>query len=86
MTLEVGKFYKTRSGDKVRIYATDGRNMEDAPHPVHGAILCENGWVAEQWSVEGKYDYDGSATQSDIVSEWTPYHYPEHKGENLADQ
>lgn len=66
MEIEVGKFYRTISGEKVRIYATDG---EDSC-PVHGAILIPSkGWSLYHWAKDG-----GSTTGSrgiyDIVGEW----------------
>lgn len=68
MTLDIkpGKFYSTRSGMKVRIYATDGRpNFE-----VHGAILLRQGWEGMSWQLNGKYAASDYEYTQDIVSEW----------------
>lgn len=43
--------YKTKSGDKVRIYAIDGSD----PYVVHGAVLTKTGWEAESWTAKGEY-------------------------------
>lgn len=75
MKIEVGKFYKTSYGRKIRIYALDAKGR----YPVHGALLePEGNWTAKSWSSEGKYllnvidgVLDASAmTPSDIVAEW----------------
>lgn len=49
MTYEVGKEYRTRDGQKARVYATDGRGM----FPIHGAIWCGNHWMAAVWTEAG---------------------------------
>lgn len=50
LKIEVGKTYKTRVGDRARIYAIDGAGS----FSVHGAIEClPEGWVAMQWSEKG---------------------------------
>lgn len=35
LKIEVGKYYRTGHGEKVRIYATDGSKE----YPMHGAVL-----------------------------------------------
>lgn len=64
--LEVGKFYKTRNGNKARIYALDGGDE----CTVHGAVSTPCGWRQGEWnligfcsSLEREYDYD-------IVAPW----------------
>lgn len=67
MKIEVGKFYKTRNGRKVRIYAIDGQKE----HPVHGAI-CDsqnNEWYPDSWSFNGEYSRIFGDPLS-IVAEW----------------
>lgn len=66
MKIEVGKLYRTRSGRKVRIYATDGGGET----PIHGAIYYPelNQWNANLWGQSGS-DSEG-ITNFDIVSEW----------------
>ena len=68
MKIEPGKYYKTRDGRKVRIYATDGL----AEYPIHGAVLNNNGWRAAMWDSSGSA-YNNLAIQAtvDIVSEWS---------------
>lgn len=68
MRIEIGRFYKTRDGKKVRIYALDGY-MDDA---IHGAIyedlevpiLRLQGWNFEGHVVSQELHEDN------IVDEW----------------
>jgi len=66
MEIETGKFYKTRDGMKVRIYAVDGY----PDYPIHGAILTDDDWVVEQWTQEGFYLWRERECWADIISEW----------------
>ena len=72
MNIEVGKFYKTREGEKVRIYATDGHGGDT----LHGAVYYDNRWLDQRWDKYGKcwQNIDRSksdgASELDIVSEW----------------
>jgi len=70
MKIEVGKLYKTRCGDKVRIYATDGAGS----WPIHGAALESEGWCDESWSSLGsssfKHSFNHKKMGREIVSEW----------------
>ena len=43
------KQYRTRDGREVRIYATDGRALQE----VQGAILENNGWEVRSWDKHG---------------------------------
>lgn len=57
--IDKDKTYRTRSGNEVRIYATDGGGIET----VHGAIKSVDGkWVATSWTDEGFWEkeYDPS--------------------------
>ena len=63
MKIEVGKFFKTRDGHKVRIYAVDCGYDE----PVHGAMLIDDQWVSESWDYNKKHRCDDDF---DIISEW----------------
>lgn len=65
MNIERGKFYKTRGGNKVRIYATDGAR----PHSTHGAIHIEGGWRKNDWLPPGRLGTVES--DHDIIAEWT---------------
>ena len=48
---EVGKPYKTRSGQDVRIYATDhGSGL-----PIAGAIKIDGDWVLHRWTESGRW-------------------------------
>ena len=51
MQIELGKQYRTRGGQEVRIYATDG----DEEMPVHGAILTKHGWKVNSWALDGRW-------------------------------
>ena len=66
LIIEVGKFYKTRDGMKIRIYAVDGYPY----YPIRGAILCDDGWLGETWTKEGFYLCREKEYRADIVSEW----------------
>jgi len=52
MTLDFTKpeTLQTRDGREVRIYATDCGGM----YPNHGAVLCDNAWLIQSWSIHGK--------------------------------
>lgn len=65
MKIEANKFYKTRDGQKVRIYAIDGAH----PFPVHGANLLGSEWVQQEWCAEGSF-YLHEKDGLDIVGEW----------------
>jgi hypothetical protein len=49
--IDTNKKYRTRDGNVVRIYATDGVE----PYTVHGAIKWEIGWKTGSWTADGKY-------------------------------
>lgn len=63
MKIEVGKFYCTYSGAKVRIYAIDGLGK----YCVHGAYFTGTGWESTEWTINGASIYDQS---EDLVAEW----------------
>lgn len=65
MKIEVGKFYRTRDGHKVRIYATDGSGL----FPVHGAIYYDDEWSISTWTSDG-LNMRGNESGIDIISEW----------------
>ena len=70
MNIEVGKFYKARSCEKVRIYATDGSYKGNI---IHGAIQEGDAWFVEAWTPDGKALDRGDLkanVRDDIVSEW----------------
>jgi hypothetical protein len=68
--IQVGKFYKTRNGLKVRIYALDGHT----PYSVHGAYQHKGlGWIFTGWTNDGIYTSsldDCPASDLGIMSEW----------------
>lgn len=67
LKLEAGKFYRTRKGDKVRIYATDGSGF----YTVQGAIAESNGsWTSHIWTASGKFNVKEESSYRDIVSTW----------------
>jgi len=63
MKIEAGKFYKTRGGEKVRIYAVDGAGV----FSIHGAVLERESWVVTSWNEDGSSDFSES---NDIAGEW----------------
>jgi hypothetical protein len=46
------KQYKTREGEEVRIYATDGAY----DFPIHGAVLKDEGWEDNTWKNDGGFN------------------------------
>ena len=54
MKITLDKKYTTVNNKEVRIYAIDGIS----PYCVHGAILTDQGWDEETWSLSGKARYD----------------------------
>ncbi len=66
--IEVGKFYKTRCGYKVIIYAI--YEEKEWYKNIHGAALNGDGYVSRAWYQKGNFlmseDY-----ALDIISEWT---------------
>ncbi len=67
LIIEIGKFYKTRKGQKVKIYSTEG-NYPD--YPIHGATLWDDGWEVEKWTKKGFYLWRETECGLDIVGEW----------------
>jgi len=47
--IDINKKYRTRDGNEVRIYATDGGGL----FPVHGAIRLNGGWESTSWTKSG---------------------------------
>ncbi len=70
LVIEVGKYYKTRDGHKIRIYAIDGHSH----YSIHGAVLWDDGWEVIGWTQEGFYYWEEGESGVDIVSEWTEPH------------
>lgn len=54
------KIYRTRSGDRVRIYSVEGREL-------HGAIFRNETWHIDTWDLGGKYLNTGKEHDRDIV-------------------
>jgi len=71
MNIEIGKYYKTRCGHKVRIYSTEGNNPD---HIIHGATLWQGGWRAEEWDKDGFYYGREKLCELDIIAEWVEPH------------
>ena len=66
ITIEAGKFYTIRNGQKARVYATDGK----PPYIIHGAILSSGNWKSNLWS-DGGFNYSSKdETQADIIGPW----------------
>ena len=71
MEIEVGKYYKTRCGYKVIIYAIyPGTGLF---RYIHGAYMNEIGWVSQSWYSKGNFSMN-EEWGLDIVSEWTEPH------------
>jgi hypothetical protein len=70
------KQYKTREGQEVRIYATDG----EADYPVHGAIKTKEGWGQNCWKKDGNsngYLFESKFNLIEIVPKvkvWVEYY------------
>ncbi len=46
--IEPGKVYRSRNGERIKIYAIEGKE-------VHGAILHDSKWHIDTWSAGGSY-------------------------------
>ena len=55
--IDINKKYRTRGGQEVRIYATDGTGS----HPVHGAVKISIGWISCCWMQEGFHMVNGGS-------------------------
>ena len=68
MKIEAGKFYKTRGGNKARVYATDGGEG----YPIHGAVSMPAGghWRSATWSDDGLYYNITGQNASAIDRDW----------------
>jgi hypothetical protein len=63
--IEMGKEYRTRDGDPVRIYSVEGAN---AMQPVVGERLFLNDvWTASAWDKEGRWNIDGTEHRFDLI-------------------
>lgn len=71
LTFEVGKFYRTRNGEKARVYALDGGAFQT----VHGAIWSGGGWCSTTWQENGSRNVTYLKDRNDLVAEW--YDTPE---------
>lgn len=70
---KTGKFYRTRHGLRVRIYAVDGGGI----FTVHGAYLSNNEmWEICQWTHDGKF-LNGRTNDLDLVEAWPSRATPE---------
>ena len=69
MKIEAGKFYRTRSGRKARVYAMDGGDE----FTIHAAILFGTVWYVATYNVHGRcntHDDDDGDNDDDLISEW----------------
>lgn len=73
-TIEVGKLYRSRRNEQVRIYATDGLGR----YSIHGATKDPgNGWAVLAWSPQG---LAGNGLSGDtIVGEWHELQEPKYR-------
>ncbi len=63
MKIEAGKFYRTRGGQKVRVYTVDG----GGEYPVHAALLVGTVWYVKVYKSSGHLDFPDD---HDLISEW----------------
>ena len=71
LKIETGRFYKTRCGYKVIIYAIYPEKKWY--RNIHGAYFNMYCWVSESWVAKGKF-LELEEHYLDIVSEWTEPH------------
>ncbi len=62
MQVEIGKQYKTKASDEVRIYATDC----GGEYPIHGAYRIGDIWLNQSWTADGKAVV-GQSALSDLI-------------------
>lgn len=67
LTIEVGKYYRTRDGRKARVYALDGGEMKNI---IHGAILFDDSWIGDAWHLNGQARDDGHTHVRDLIAPW----------------
>lgn len=61
--IELNKKYRTRSGQQVRLYATDAGEI----FPVHGAISTDGeNWFSRSWTKEGRLYADETENSGDL--------------------
>lgn len=77
MEIEVGKFYQSRSGRRIRIYAVDGIIGDY----IHGAYFNVDFWYSYTWDKNGLANGGNNRDEFDIISEWPE---PEKKPRWLA--
>ena len=61
--ISMDKQYRTRDGQKVRIYAVDGEFLQE----IHGAVCHNNKWTAVQWYGGGNYYTHGTPSCLDLI-------------------
>jgi hypothetical protein len=49
--IEMGKTYRTHGNREARIYAISDHKT----YPVHGAVLSDDGWSVQSWTLDGKF-------------------------------
>lgn len=69
LKLSTEGYWRTRDGQKVRIYATDGAPLDGEEYAIHGAIEGKTGWTSELWTTDGKFFTKGEYGR-DIVGRW----------------
>ena len=67
MNVEVGKKYKTRSGNEVVIYAVHDGDYQPLGDLVHGAVLQDGTWRISSWHRNGARWLDGGTSSLDLV-------------------
>ena len=70
--IDIKKKYKTKDGNEVRIYATDG----EGEHPIHGSELNCLGWSEPHtWTLSGKYFGGHAESVTDLIEVKTKVKY-----------
>jgi hypothetical protein len=65
MQIEIGKKYKTKGGDEVKLYEIIPNQL----HPVMGALedLSTNSWIPTSWCLDGCYYSKDTSSSFDLV-------------------
>ena len=75
LVIEVGKFYKTRCGYKVQIYAIYPEKK--SYRNIHGAYMFKGDYIHASWLPKGNF-FMNEGYDLDIISEWTEPHPAEN--------
>ena len=70
LPIQAGKNYYTKSGTKIRIYATDA----GWPYPIHGAVWEDEDekWKIRIWELDGTTFDEGDFSMDIVYEDWAP--------------